>query len=155
MRPLSCLDLSRIPSQGVAWGLLDELKTRRVSAAACSIPVSSALWGKRNLGDSHDLLATHSGKRCLFSDSPKLTASFWAVCMMRLEFFRATGADNKIHLSFYLQPSCPPGQQPRLLAKQPAFLLVRGTFGDKHWPAWLDVFSQWDQKKVMRRSPWA
>lgn len=38
-----------------------------------------------------------------------------------------------------LQPSCPHGQQPRLRAKQPAFILARGTLGDKHWPAWLHM----------------
>lgn len=96
------------------------------------LPHASFLDLKRNLGSIHGRLAANLGRHSSYLESPKL-------CAMGLDFSGAAGADNKVHLSFYPQPFRPCGQQPRLLAKEPAFILVRVTFGNEHWPAWLDV----------------
>lgn len=99
---LSILDPSSIPSEGAAQGLLDQLKSRRVQAAACSSPVPLALWEKRNpqqypWSSSHKLRKTS-----LIFTARKLTASFPSLPW--LEFFRAPGADNTVHLSPYFSP---------------------------------------------------
>ena len=116
-------------------------------------PSALALWEKRNLGQIPAHLTANLGKHALFSGSPKLTASFLSLLgdVTWVLFW-----DNKVHLSFYPQPTCPHRQQPRLHAKQPAFILVRGTFGNKHWPAWLDVsffFSVWSEEGGTREPP--
>lgn len=111
----------------------------------------SALSEKRNLSSIHDLLATNLGKHSLFSASPKFTASF--LSLLWWEFFRAPGADNKVHLS--LSTALLPSWTTAPAACQRACLYLGegNTWRQALASLARHVSFQSDQEKVVRGSP--